>query len=347
MKNRFMMAPMTNGQSLPDGRISDEEHRWLTLRAIGGFGMTMTCAAHVQPNGQAFVGQLGVCTDEQLDGLSRLAAAVRREGSLAVLQLHHGGMRCPAELIGGTPVCPSDNQEFGARALVASEVEQLIEDHIAAALRAERAGFDGVEIHGAHGYILCQFLSPEINRRTDRYGGSLQNRTRIIQEIIAGIRANCGPGFNLGVRLSPERFGMRLPEVVDVAAELMRGGEVDYIDMSLWDISKPPADPQYAGRSLMSYFTELDRGGVRLAVAGAILNAEVARNALADGADFVILGRGAILHHDFPKRVRADDAFRAVPLPVSRDYLQREGLSPRFVDYLESIKSQMMERSIL
>jgi 2,4-dienoyl-CoA reductase-like NADH-dependent reductase (Old Yellow Enzyme family) len=206
IKNRFMLAPLTNLQSHADGRLSDDEFKWLTLRARGGFGLTMTCASHVQAIGKGFPGQLGCFSDDHVEGLTRLAAGIREHNSLAVVQLHHAGMRSPAEEIGAQPVCPSDNEETGARALTVEEVEQVKRDFVAAALRAEKAGFDGVELHGAHGYLLCQFLSPGINRRTDQYGGSLQNRSRIITDIISDIRNQCRPGFLLGVRLSPERF---------------------------------------------------------------------------------------------------------------------------------------------
>ncbi|MBV9330632.1 MAG: NADH:flavin oxidoreductase, partial [Alphaproteobacteria bacterium] len=117
MKNRFMLAPLTNLQSHVDGTLSEDEFRWLTLRAKGGFGLTMTCAAHVQRIGQGFPGQLGIFSDEHIPGLARLASTIRSEGSIAVAQLHHAGMRSPAELIGQQPVCPSDNQETKARAL--------------------------------------------------------------------------------------------------------------------------------------------------------------------------------------------------------------------------------------
>lgn len=211
MKNRFMLAPLTNLQSHPDGTLSEDEFRWLTKRAEGGFGVTMTCAAHVQRIGQGFPGQLGVFSDAHLPGLTRLAAAIKAAGSISMVQLHHAGMRSPKELIGEAPVCPSDNEETGARALSEAEVEQLIEDFVAAAVRSERAGFDGVEIHGAHGYILCQFLSSEINRRTDRFGGSAENRERVIREIIKGVRARCRPNFILGLRLSPNGSGSSWP----------------------------------------------------------------------------------------------------------------------------------------
>ncbi|UCH26253.1 MAG: NADH:flavin oxidoreductase, partial [Trueperaceae bacterium] len=212
MKNRFMLAPLTNTQSHEDGVLSDEEFRWLTMRARGGFGLTMTCAAHVQAIGKGFPGQLGIWSDDHIEGLSRLAAGIKSHGSLAIVQLHHAGMRSPKELVGGAPVAPSDHHESGARGLSHGEVKQVVEAFIAAAERAEKAGFDGVELHGAHGYLLCQFFSAEVNRRDDEYGGSLANRYQILFEIISGVRLRCREDFMLGVRLSPERFASVLPK---------------------------------------------------------------------------------------------------------------------------------------
>jgi 2,4-dienoyl-CoA reductase-like NADH-dependent reductase (Old Yellow Enzyme family) len=247
-------------------------------------------------------------------------------------------MRSPREQIGGQPVCPSDNEETGARALRLEEVEQLTEDFIVAAERAEKAGFDGVEIHGAHGYILCQFLSPTINQRTDRYGGSLENRARILFDIIDGIRRRCSAAFLLGVRLSPERFDMKLGEVLEVAQRLMHEGNIDFLDMSLWDSFKEPVEEGFKGKTLLSYFAELQRGDVRLATAGKINAPGDARRCLEAGADFVVLGRAAILHHDFPQRVFDKSDFEPVTLPVTRDYLRSQGLGEAFVDYMAGWK---------
>jgi 2,4-dienoyl-CoA reductase-like NADH-dependent reductase (Old Yellow Enzyme family) len=343
MRNRFMLAPLTNCQSREDGTLSDEEYRWLTMRAEGGFGLTITCAAHVQAQGQGFPGQLGIYSDAHLAGLSRLAAAIRRTGSLAMAQLHHAGVRSPAALIGAQPVGPSEDTGTGARALSVAEVEQLVEDFVAAALRAERAGFEGVELHGAHGYMLAQFLSPETNRREDRYGGSLENRSRILLDILAAIRARCRSDFIVGVRLSPERFGLRLPEMVSVAGRLIGSGMIDFLDLSLWDVFKEPMDVEFQGSSLLSYFTALDRGAVRLGAAGKIAGGPDVRRCLEAGLDFVIVGRAAILHHDFPERVRADADFRARSLPVTPQYLASEGLSPAFVGYMANWKGFVTE----
>lgn len=334
MKNRFMLAPLTNLQSHPDGTLSDDEFKWLTYRAKGGFGLTMTCAAHVQAVGQGFPGQLGVFGDQHLPGLTRLAAAIKAAGSVSAVQLHHAGNRSPKDLV-GQPVCPSDDPETGARGLSLGEVEQLVEDFVAAAVRSEKAGFEGVEIHGAHGYVLAQFLSPEINKREDRYGGSVENRARIIFEILDGVRARCGANFQVGLRLSPERFGLKLEEIVQVAKAVLADGRLDYLDMSLWDVAKEPVEEAFQGRSLMSYFTELPRGNVRLGVAGKVTSPAIASQMLDQGADFVLIGRAAILHHDFPERAR-DPAFTPVALPVTREHLANEGLGPAFIGYMST-----------
>lgn len=338
MKNRFMLAPLTNQQSHEDGICSDAEYNWLSKRAEGGFGLTMTCAAHVQAEGKGFPGQLGVFSDDHLPGLTRLAQTIKSNDSLAIVQLYHGGMRCPAEVIGMRPLCPSDNEKWGARAMTTAEVEGMIEAFIAAAERAEKAGFDGVELHGAHGYLLAQFLSAEINHRDDRFGGSLANRQRPILDIIKGIRERCGNDFMLGVRLSPERFGMQLDEVVNLAALLMRDELIEFLDMSMWDVFKMPEDGGAQGKSLLSNFTELDRKGVRLGVAGKLRTPAEMQRAIDEGADWVMLGRAAILHHDYPARLSADANFTPIALPVPPEHLATEGLSAPFIDYMKNWK---------
>ena len=338
MKNRFMLAPLTNCQSNADGTLSDDEFNWLTLRAKGEFGLTMTCAAHVQAIGQGFPGQLGIFSDNHLAGHRRLAAAIKAQDSLAVAQLHHAGMRSPAELIATAPVCPSADEETGSRALTLEEVRQLRDDFIAAAVRAQQAGYDGVEIHGAHGYVLCQFLSELYNRREDDYGGSLENRARLLFEIVSGIRQSCGADFLLGVRLSPERFGIRLADALSVCEQLIASGEVDFLDISLWDSFKLPEEEAYQGASLLSHFAQLPRANVLLTVAGKIMTAEHVRDVLAADVDFVTIGRGAILHHDYPRQVMSDDQFEPVSLPVTRAHLAQEGLSETFIEYMNGWK---------
>lgn len=335
MKNRFMLAPLTNRQSFEDGQLSNDELKWLTMRAEGGFGLVMTCASHVQEIGKGFSCQLGIFGDHLMPGHLKLTANIKAQGSLAVIQLHHAGMRTPAELIEGEPVCPSDNEETNARGLSLDEVKQLRDDFITAAIRSQKCGYDGVEVHGAHGYILTQFLSSKINKRTDEYGGSLENRSRLLFEIVDGIRAKCGPDFLIGVRLSPERFGMDINEIKWVCEQLIDAGHIDFLDISLWDVYKMPNDEKYQNNSLLAHFSGLDFKNVKWTVAGKVYNAEDVQHVLNAGVDFVSIGTSAILHHNFPKLVIKDPSFNPIAIPVSEAHLKKEGLSEKFITYLK------------
>ena len=338
LPNRFMLAPLTNTQSHADGTLSDAELRWLTMRAQGGFGLTMTCAAHVQANGQGFAGQLGIWSDAHIPGLTRLADAIRAAGSRSSVQLHHAGMRSPADLTGETPVCPWDDADTGSPALTRTEVEVVIEAFVVAGLRAETAGFDGVELHSAHGYLLGQFLDAEHNCRQDGFGGAFADRRRVLDLVIDGLRARARPDFQIGVRLSPERFGIVTGEALELAASLMESGRIDYLDMSLWDCFKEPLDPAYAGKPLIQWVADLPRANTALGVAGKIMAASDVQRCFAAGVDYVLIGRGAILHHDFVRKVAADPGFEPVARPVTRDHLRAEGLSENFVAYMDGWK---------
>lgn len=335
MKNRFMLAPLTNRQSHEDGTLSDAEFNWLKMRAKGGFGLVMTCASHVQEIGKGFPGQLGIFDDKHIEGHKKLAKVLQAHGSLAVIQLHHAGMRSPKEVIGKQPVCPSYNEEFDTKELSIEEVKTLRHDFITAAKRAQKAGYDGIEVHGAHGYILCQFLSSEINNRADNYGGSLENRSRILFEIVNGIREACGKNFLIGIRLSPERFGMDLEEIKIISQQFIDEGNIDFLDISLWDCFKMPEDLKYQDKSLLNHFTSLDFKNVKLTVAGNISSGNNVVEILNNKVDFVSIGRSAILHHDFPNRVIENQYFTPEPLPVTPEYLKKEGLSNTFIDYMD------------
>ena len=355
MKNAFMLAPLTNTQSHENGCLSDDEFNWLTLRSKGGFGMTMSCASHVQSIGKGFPGQLGIYDDMHIDGLKSLTDQIKSFDSLAVAQLHHAGMRSPEDVIGERPVCPSSDDETNSRELSLDEVKRLRDDFIFAAIRAKKSGYDGVEIHGAHGYILCQFLSSTINKREDEYGGSLDNRSRIILEIINGIRQECGKKFLLGVRLSPERFGMKLDEIKSICKKIISMQKIDFIDMSLWDCFKYPdnfskEDPNLEKimnpekieknlkKTLLEHFTDLDFKNVLLTVAGNIRTGKDVHKIIGAGVDFAAIGRAAIVHHDFPKKVLNNPAFEPLNLPVSKAHLKNEGVSDKFIEYLRFFK---------
>ncbi len=330
MKNRFMLAPLTNKQSHEDGRLSDDEFYWLVKRAEGGFGLIMTCATSVQFEGRCWHGQLGIYSDRHINGHRRLSSAIQEKGALAIVQLHHGGMRCPPDAIGGAqPVAPSYNKEFSAREMSLNEVYQLRDDFITCAERAQIAGYNGVEVHGAHGYLITQFISSSLNHRDDIYGGDLEGRCRLLMEIIEGIRMKCGPEFILGVRLSPERFGMRREEVFTLAQWLIDTEHIDFLDLSLWDVHK---EGEY-GETLIDFFSKLNRKAVQITVAGKISTAKDVHHVLHKGIDFVTIGKSTILHHDFPTLVLKNDEFSPIETPVDSKHLESEGVGPAFLNY--------------
>jgi len=329
-----MLAPMTNTQSNEDGTLTNDEFHWLTMRAKGGFGLTMTCASHVQRIGQGFEGQLGIFSDDHIEGHKKLSEGIKSHGSVAVIQLHHAGMRSPEELIGTQPICPSENAEHNSIGMSLKDVKQLRDDFITAAQRAKISGYYGVEIHGAHGYILTQFLSSEINKRTDEYGGGLEDRSRLLFEIVDGVRKTCGPEFLIGVRLSPERFGIKLNEAKNITKRLIEEEKIDFLDISLWDVFKLPEEDEHKSQSLLEHFANLDRGNVKLTAAGKINTGNDVKKVLDAGVDFVAIGRAGILHHDFPQQVVNDPNFTPTKTPVSKDYLRKEGLGEKFIDYM-------------
>ncbi len=340
MSNRFMLAPMTNTQSHEDGTLSEEEFQWLTMRAKGGFGMTMTCASHVQENGKGFPGQLGIF-DDSYSGPYPICKGHSRRGQPCRCSTSPCRDPLTSRIVEKGPVGPSIHEKSNSRALSLEEVHKLRDDFIQAGMRAKKCGYNGVEIHGAHGYILCQFLSSKYNVRKDSYGGSLENRSRLIFEIIHGMREVCGPEFLIGLRLSPERFGMRLEEIKAVCKRIIEEGLVDFLDISLWDCFKEPEETEHQGRSLLEHFTDVDYKEVRLTVAGNIRTGADCHDVLDAGVDFVTIGRAGIFHHNFPELVRDNENFQPVQLlPLFfffffyEDYPRKEGLSERFVNYM-------------
>lgn len=347
LKNKMVLPPMGTNYANPDASMSQRFIDYYAARAKGGFGLIVVEVAAIDPLGKAVGNELGIFDDSHIPGLKWLVDELHKYDTKVFIQLHHAGRQTSALVIGEPPVAPSPIpcpmvQEL-PRELTADEVEDLIDKYRDAAVRAKKAGFDGVELHGAHGYLICSFLSPELNRRDDAYGGDPERRARFLFEIIDGVRAATKPGFTLGVRLSPERWGLQVLEVRSVAERLLREGKIDFLDMSLWDVKKEPEDEALKGRTLGSYFSDLPRNGVALGAAGKIMSAQDARDVLAAGYDLPVLGRAAILHHDFPKRALADANFTAIATPVSEAYLRDEGLGPVFVNYMRTWKGFVEE----
>ncbi len=342
--NRIALAPMTNQQSLPDGMLGDDELAWIAARVDGGFGIVETCAAFVAQDGKAWPGELGVHDDACLPGLRRMAARINAGGGLGIVQIFHGGVRAPREVSGTQPWSAStwteDSPGFEPpRAATEDDLERVIAAFAAAAVRCHQAGFGGVELHGAHGYLLSQFLSRTMNTRTDRWGGDLAGRARLIREATRAVRAAVPAPFVVGVRLSPEDFGqargLDLDETVLVARGLSDDG-VDFLHLSLWKaLDNTRTRPAQHAIPLFRAAVPTD---VRLFAAGSIWTRAEAERVLALGADAVALGRSAIINHDWPKRI-VDPAWAPVRPPVSPQVLLEQALSPQFVDYMRRWKN--------
>lgn len=345
-KNRIALAPMTNQQSHPDGTLSDDEYHWLVRRAEGGFGIVITCAAHVSLDGQGWPGELGIYDDAMVPGLSRLANGLHEYPTLGIVQLFHGGARCPVSVTGLKPWSASahlfkvGSAEVEVRAGTLEDIENTINAFTQAALRAHQAGFDGVELHGAHGYLLHQFLSTTTNQRTDEWGGNFEKRSLLIRTILKNIRMALPRDFIVGVRLSPEdkyNFqGIDFDESLQLAGLLAAEG-ADYIHVSPWNALKRPEKYLDTDKALITYFREAVPVSTALMVAGEIWTAAVAQQALDLGADFVALGRAGIGIPDWPIKARKGDFIPERP-PYTEDTLRAAGLSNTFIQYMRRWK---------
>lgn len=334
--NRVWLAPMTNKASHEDGTLSDDELGFLKARAEGGFGTIETCASHVSLDGQGWEGEFGMFDDAQIPGWRRLSDAVGAHGSILIGQAYHGGARAYRAQGRATPwsCSPSVPGEPEVREASAALIERTIQSFADAARRLESAGADGVELHGAHGYLLSQFLSSVLNQRTDAWGGELENRARLVRRTMRATRAAVSDEFIVGVRLSPESSatlpGIDLDETVRVASWLCEDG-ADFIHISLWDAAKnsdkrPDEHPARIFRDALP-------DDVPLVTAGDIWTAKDAHAQLDHGADAVALGRPAIANPDWPRRVVERGGDPARP-PLTGEELGARGLGPAFVRYM-------------
>ncbi|HEX7700450.1 MAG TPA: NADH:flavin oxidoreductase [Kofleriaceae bacterium] len=340
--NRVALAAMTNGQSHADGSLGDDELHWLERRAIGGFGLVCTCAAYVAKDGKAWDGELGIDREDDLPGLTRLATAIKRHGSTAIVQLFHGGVRATQRLSGEQVWSASEFHEDGAdfempRAATDADIERTIEAFAAAADRCKRAGFDGVELHGAHGYLITQFVSHVTNTRTDRWGGDVAGRARFAREVLRAVRARVGARFTVGIRLSLEHGGsargLDLDESLQLAAWLCEDG-ADFIHASLWRAeSNTRKRPDEHPIPLVRAAVPKD---VAVIVAGNIWTYADAALARERGADMVALARAAIINPDWPKLVKP--GWEPHRPPLTRAEYGELAVSPAFAVYLKHFK---------
>ena len=334
-KNRVVLAAMTNQQSHPDGTLSDDELSWLHLRAQGGFGTITTCASHVALDGQGWAGELGIFDDHLVPGLTRLATDIKAQGALGIVQIFHGGVRAPSELTGQQPWSASEFSEDRPgfekpRAATAADLERVIGQFRDAARRAYAAGFDGVELHGAHGYLLGQFLSRTMNQRRDDWGGAFENRARLLRETLRAVRAAVPASFVVGVRISPEdknqARGLDLDESLQLARWLVDDG-LDYLHLSLWDATSPSI--KRPTEHPVPLFRAVVPADIPLLVAGNLWTRVDADAQLAHGADAVAIGRAAIANPDWAARV-ADPSWSPARPPFTVAQLVERGLNETF-----------------
>lgn len=337
-KNRIMLAALTNTQSHADGTAGADEIAWLASRAEGGFGTICTCASHVQRQGQGFAGQLGVFSDELKDGLWQVSQPLSEHGAVSLVQIYHGGIRAyyaPDDMaIVGPSAAETERQgiKVMAEAMTAEQIAESVAAFGRAAKRAYRTGFSGVEIHGAHGYLLTQFLSQELNQRSDDYGGSAAGRARFVLEVFAAVKAAIAKTCVVCVRLSPEGYGQDPDEVLAVALQLAEQG-ADIIHISLKKYDHAFRSGRYQGESILSVYRRELPDNVAIAVAGSIVTAADGERALTLGADFCALGKIAIGNPHWPKLVATGDQQPVLP-PYTPAYLQERKVGPAFVEYL-------------
>ena len=332
--NRSVLAAMTNKQSHSDGTLSDEEMQFLVRRAKGGFGLITTAASHVQESGQGWEGEFGVWGDHHLPGLTSLATQLKQHASKSFVQIFHGGMRAPSSITGQQASSASVNfiseGEGSSRRLSTSEVEETISCFIKAAQRCETAGFDGVELHGAHGYLIAQFLGSNTNRRSDVFGGDVEQRSTFLLRIIRGIREVVSDDFAIMVRLSPvsEEIGITMEDTKQVIELLIRE-EIDALHISCWDVFEKQDNNQTITRELCSIYSD----SIPIVSTGSVWSAEDAQFVLDQGAQAVGVARVALPHPDWASLV-TNMAYNPKTAPFTPEELRSADLSPTFVEYM-------------
>lgn len=302
LSNRLIMPPMATAKSEQDGRVSQEIIDFYNEKSDGGyFSLIIIEHSFISQEGKASKNQLSIADDTVIDGLKRLASIIHKNGSKTVMQINHSGSGADEKITGMAPIGPSPvtNPRLGGtpRELTKDEIINIIRLFRDAAIRVKEAGFDGVEIHSAHGYLLNQFFSPLTNKRTDEYGGNVQNRIRIHLQIIEAVSAAVGKDFPILLRLGASDFtegGTPIEDSQIAAREFEKAG------VKILDISGGFCGYSVNGLTGQGYFAPLSEAikkviSIPVILTGGITEAQIAEELLSNGkADLIGVGRAVL-----------------------------------------------------
>jgi 2,4-dienoyl-CoA reductase-like NADH-dependent reductase (Old Yellow Enzyme family) len=329
LKNRVVMAPMTNFSSNEDGTVSEAELKYYARRS-GGVGMVITACAYVTPSGKGFPGEFADDSDEMIPSLRRLATTIQEQGAKAILQIFHGGRMVPPALVPNEDVVsasniPSDqNAGVTPRPLTDSEIESIIRDFGEATRRAIEAGYDGVELHGANGYLIQQFFSPHSNRRTDRWGGNVEGRLSfpiaVVDEVKRMVAKHATQPFIVGYRFSPEEPetpGITMDDTL-ILVDALAEKKLDYLHVSLMDFWSVPKRGVNDSQSRLAWIQERAGNRVPIIGVGSIHTADDALKALESGVELFAIGREIIIEPDWVDKI-ADGKESEIRTTLTKD----------------------------
>lgn len=337
LRNRVAMAPMTTWASNDDGTISDEEDTYYRRR-VKDVGLVITGCTHVQANGVGFTGEFAAHDDRFIPSLRKLAMAAKSDGASAILQIFHAGVKTLPTLVSDVVAASEIEGDAGPfapaimpRALLEEEILDVIQAFADTTRRAIAAGFDGVELHGAHGFLIQNFFSPHSNRRDDQWGGSLDNRMRFPLAVVAAvertIEEHADRPFALGYRISVEEGidgGLRIADSLELVTRLIDAG-ASYIHASLGSALDQKPATGGSDTTIISVLHEHIDGRVPLIAAGGIRTPVQAERALEMGLSLAAVGQGLVINPDWIAHAR-DGRDSEIHLSISASDVSRASI---------------------
>lgn len=312
LRNRIVMPAMRTAFATPNGAVTRRIIDYYVERAKGGVGLITVEHAYINDReSRSGICQLGVYSDHLIPGLNELAEAIQAHAAKTILQINHAGGQTKPETIKKKPLAPSAVQYPTSmpRELTLKEIEQIIKEFGNAASRAETAGFDGVEIHGAHGYLLCEFQSPHTNKRNDKYGANFRDRARFPLEVVEKVKQNVSKNFTVGYKMSADEYvegGITLEESQTFAKMLEEVG-VDYIETSsgTYESMHHMIQPIYLPHGYLAHLAEGIKKVVAIpTIAVGSIDVKEGERILQEGiADLVAMGRSLVADPEIPKKV--------------------------------------------